>query len=109
MVVATPETFNGMSIMESDPSYVVFYKKTCPYCRDVFPALEELEKKIKVYYVDVEQLPAVRQMFLNILGEEGPKTVPSFYLYNKGMLVARYRGADRTTQTLFYLMRDVVN
>ncbi len=82
--------FEKEVLQSSEPVFVDFFAEWCGPCKAMAPALEavaaEMKGKIKVVKLDVEQNPAVTQMF-------DIQAMPTLIMFRSGKVVARTQGA----------------
>ncbi len=89
-VAVTDETFDT-EVKNSDlPVVVDFWAEWCGPCKQIGPALEELSEemqgKIKVAKVDVDQNP-------NTAAQMGVRGIPALFIFKDGQVVSNRAGA----------------
>jgi len=92
--MATPQvsdqTFDQEVLKSAEPVLVDFFAEWCGPCKAMAPALEqlaaELEGKVKVVKLDVDQNPAVT-------GTYGIRAMPTLMLFKGGKVAAQHVGA----------------
>ncbi|HKZ97146.1 MAG TPA: thioredoxin [Hyphomicrobiaceae bacterium] len=92
--MATPQvsdqTFDQEVLKSTEPVLVDFFAEWCGPCKAMAPALEqlaaELEGKVKVVKLDVDQNPAVT-------GTYGIRAMPTLMLFKGGKVAAQHVGA----------------
>jgi thioredoxin 1 len=98
----TDKTFKTEVLESGLPVLVDFWASWCPPCKMTEPTVaelsEELEGKVKVYKINVDQNPQRRSEY-NIMG------VPTFILFKKGKELKRAVGA-RSKQQLLNMLED---
>ncbi|SDX87917.1 thioredoxin [Citreimonas salinaria] len=89
-VAVTDDTFDA-EVKNSDiPVVVDFWAEWCGPCKQIGPALEELstemEGKIKVAKVDVDQNP-------NTAAALGVRGIPALFIFKDGQVISNRAGA----------------
>lgn len=83
-------TFEDEVLKSSEPVLVDFFAEWCGPCKAMAPALEEiaseLQGKVKVVKVDVDQSPGVT-------GEYGIRAMPTLIMFKDGKVAAQHTGA----------------
>lgn len=83
-------TFEDEVLKSSEPVLVDFFAEWCGPCKAMAPALDEiaseLQGKVKVVKVDVDQSPGVT-------GEYGIRAMPTLMLFKDGKVAAQHTGA----------------
>ena len=83
-------TFEDEVLKSSEPVLVDFFAEWCGPCKAMAPALDEiaseLQGKVKVVKVDVDQSPGVT-------GEYGIRAMPTLILFKDGKVAAQHTGA----------------
>ena len=82
--------FEGDVIQSKTPVLVDFWAPWCPPCRAIAPSLEEisneLEGKLQVIKVDIDQNPELAQRF-------GVRSIPTLKVFVDGKVVKEIVGA----------------
>ncbi|PZC76327.1 hypothetical protein B5X24_HaOG204774 [Helicoverpa armigera] len=92
-------------ISSSSPTFVMFYASWCSVCTEMKPDFNNLavrlrqdESIVRLYAIDASENPKVADF-------AGVKTIPMYFLYANGKLIATYEG-DRTASDMFdFLLR----
>jgi thioredoxin 1 len=83
-------TFEQEVLKSTEPVLVDFFAEWCGPCKAMAPALEqvakEMEGKLKVVKLDVDQNPAVT-------GKYGIRAMPTLILFKNGQVTAQHTGA----------------
>ena len=83
-------TFEDEVLKSSEPVLVDFFAEWCGPCKAMAPALDEiaseLQGKVKVVKVDVDQSPGVT-------GEYGIRAMPTLIMFKDGKVAAQHTGA----------------
>ena len=83
-------TFEQEVLKSTEPVLVDFFAEWCGPCKAMAPALEqvakEMEGKIKVVKLDVDQNPGVT-------GKYGIRAMPTLILFKNGQVAAQHTGA----------------
>ena len=97
---ATAASFEADVLASPIPVLVDFWAPWCAPCRVVKPAIEdlatELEGRVKVVLVDVDEQPELAQRFQ-------VSSIPALKLYRDGAIVAETAGAQGREQLLSWL------
>lgn len=83
-------TFEAEVLKSSEPVLVDFFAEWCGPCKAMAPALDlvakEMEGKVKVVKVDVDQNPKVT-------GTYGIRAMPTLIIFKDGKVAAQHTGA----------------
>jgi thioredoxin 1 len=83
-------TFDQEVLKSTEPVLVDFFAEWCGPCKAMAPALDqvakEMEGKLKVVKLDVDQNPAVT-------GKYGIRAMPTLILFKNGQVTAQHTGA----------------
>jgi thioredoxin 1 len=86
----TDATFEQEVLQSSEPVFVDFHAEWCGPCKAMAPALEqvasEMQGKIKVVKLDVDQNPAVTQQYRI-------QAMPTLMIFKDGQVAAQRVGA----------------